>query len=81
MTCAFLLQGNKKELLEIKTFKRQYLPHYQPENGFNGTFVEHAMSSLHGGSFEIMLAVPLNCRIMIIMVVIISLIMQQIELV
>ena len=39
--------GKKKELLEIKTFKRQYLPHYQSDNGVNGTFVDQAMSSLH----------------------------------
>ena len=45
MICAFLLSKN--------------IYYNCSDNGFKCTFVNRALSSLHGGSFEIMLTVPL----------------------
>ena len=39
--------------------KRQYLPHYWSVKYFKGTVVNREMPSLHGGSLEITLSVPL----------------------
>ena len=40
--------------------KRQYLPHYCSDNGFVSTIVDRTFLSLHGGSLNITLTVPLN---------------------
>ena len=58
----FLLQENVFELLETKTLKPWETiisTRYWSDKGFRGTFVNSALSSLHGGSLEIKLTVPL----------------------
>ena len=44
-----------------KTGKRQYLAHYCLDKYVNGNVVNQSLSSLHKGSLEIMLSVPLWC--------------------
>ena len=52
------------ELIRVKNCKtrkkRQYLPLYWSDKDFKGTFVNRALSSLHGESLKITLAVPLR---------------------
>ena len=48
----------KKTLSNLK--KRHYLQHYWSDKGFKSTFVNRVLPSLHGGSLEITLTVPLN---------------------
>ena len=61
VSCAFLVQKNKKELSELNTFK-QIKPakfRYKSDKVFKVTVVNRALPSLHGGSLEITLTVPL----------------------
>ena len=68
MTCAIQLLENMKKLSKLNTVsleKRQYPPNFESNKGFLGTFVNQALPSLHVGSLEITLTVPLNinCKI------------------
>ena len=52
-----------KKLSKLNTVsleKRQYPPNFESNKGFLGTFVNQALPSLHVGSLEITLTVPLN---------------------
>ena len=52
-----------KELFEfdnLKIEKRQYLSHYWSDKNFRENVVNRERSSLHDGSLEITLTVPLN---------------------
>ena len=59
---AFLLQEKHIGIIRIITLsnpeKRQYLPHYWSDKGFNGTFERRALPSLHGGSVKITVYSP-----------------------
>ena len=67
MTCAFLLQENFQELSELNTLeKRPYLPHYWSDKGFKDRSLNRKMPSLHEGSLEKTLTVPLIMRILYI---------------
>ena len=41
-------------------YKQHYLPHYWLTEGLKGTVVNSAFTSLHGGSLDITLTVPLR---------------------
>ena len=51
---------NYQNLTLLNVEKRKYLPHYWSDKVFKGTVVHRVLSSLHGGSFEITLTVPLG---------------------
>ena len=53
-----LLQRNRK----LKKLKHQCLINTQLDKAFKGTVVNRALPSLHGGSLEITLTVPLKSR-------------------
>ena len=44
----------------INLEKRQYLLRYWSDKGFNGTVVNQVLSSVQGGSLEILRTVPLS---------------------
>ena len=44
----------------LKKQKNAYLIHTWSDEAFKGTVVNRTMSSLHGGSLEITLTVPIN---------------------
>ena len=50
------LTGKKQFLSK----KRQYLPHFLSDKSFKDTVLNRALPSLHRGSLEITLTVPLN---------------------
>ena len=49
-----------EEIISFQTYKHRYLIRTWSEKGFKGTVVNWAMSSLHGGSLEISLTIPLT---------------------
>ena len=64
VTCAFLLQENKEELLELNTFKLRKKNdntfHIIDQiSRFQGTIVNRQLPFLHVGSLEITVTVPL----------------------
>ena len=48
------------EISSLKKQKHEFLIHALLDNPFKGTVVNRTLPSLHGGSFEITLTVPLN---------------------
>ena len=57
----FLNIGSLKALFTfLKIKKRHYPPHYRSDKGCKGTVANQTLPSLHGGSLEISLTVPLK---------------------
>ena len=56
MTCAFLKQKNKLKSSDFNTFK----PKIKDKILHKGFIVNQALSSLHGGSLEVNITVPLS---------------------
>ena len=58
----FLLIRNSGEVHRNKHILGEYLPHLWLDLGFKSTVVNCALLSLHGGSLEILLTVPLMAK-------------------
>ena len=48
------------KIISFQNYKQWYLIHSPSDKGFKGTIVNRALPSLHEGSLEIMLTVPLK---------------------
>ena len=58
-SCTLVIENPQQKIISFRIYKHWYQNHAWSDKAFKGTVVHQALSSLHGGSLDVMLTVSL----------------------